>query len=415
MMKHKCIGKADIACITILALLILVMSVLACPFASHATESSENGSDPDFHIYLAFGQSNMTGVGEIEAQDMICDDDYLVMCTIDSFQSEYFSETRTLGNWYKAVPPLSEPLYGHLGVADYFGRSLLEKKKTTDPDIRVGILVVSVAGAGIRMFDKEAYTDYYRSLPPEAQGALLPIMEEYGGNPYQRLIECAKEAQKAGVIKGIILHQGEGDLLVPGWADEVEKIYNDIITDLELDDPIPLVAGEVRNGTGFTDANLAINPLAFRNDHFHVVSAKDLTDNCQNEGDVHFTSEEYRALGKRYAEKMLEAEGAPGAGVDIHAGEYAVKNITTGMSYLTLDEAFQNADAGRHNDLELLRDTGLTNGSILNGKDVTLDLKGYSVDLKGHNLMNYGDLTIVNTGENARDHYFTIDRILKGL
>ena len=33
----------------------------------------------------------------------------------------------------------------------------------------------------------------------------------YGNNPYRRLKELAVEAQKAGVIKGILLHQGESN------------------------------------------------------------------------------------------------------------------------------------------------------------------------------------------------------------
>ena len=33
----------------------------------------------------------------------------------------------------------------------------------------------------------------------------------YSGNPYQHLVEMAKLAQKDGVIKGILLHQGESN------------------------------------------------------------------------------------------------------------------------------------------------------------------------------------------------------------
>ncbi len=48
-----------------------------------------DGPDPDFHIYLAFGQSNMTGAAAIEEQDLECDDDLLMMCTYGDFQGDH--------------------------------------------------------------------------------------------------------------------------------------------------------------------------------------------------------------------------------------------------------------------------------------------------------------------------------------
>ena len=39
-------------------------------FFSFLFSISNSEPDPNFHIYLAFGQSNMEGQGEIEAQDL---------------------------------------------------------------------------------------------------------------------------------------------------------------------------------------------------------------------------------------------------------------------------------------------------------------------------------------------------------
>ena len=39
--------------------------------------------DQNFHIYLAFGQSNMEGFGIIEAQDQQCDERFKMMAAID--------------------------------------------------------------------------------------------------------------------------------------------------------------------------------------------------------------------------------------------------------------------------------------------------------------------------------------------
>ena len=38
------------------------------------------------------------------------------------------------------------------------------------------------------------------------------IINEYGGNPYTRLVQLARLAKYDGVIKGILLHQGESNV-----------------------------------------------------------------------------------------------------------------------------------------------------------------------------------------------------------
>jgi hypothetical protein len=57
--------------------------------------------DPNFYIFLCFGQSNMEGAGRIEAQDKTVDDRFQVLEAVDAP-----SLGRSKGNWYPAVPPL---------------------------------------------------------------------------------------------------------------------------------------------------------------------------------------------------------------------------------------------------------------------------------------------------------------------
>jgi hypothetical protein len=47
------------------------------------------------------------------------------------------------------------------------------------------------------------------------------IVNDYGGNPYQYLIDMAKQAQKYGVIKGVLLHQGESNSGDKEWPNKV--------------------------------------------------------------------------------------------------------------------------------------------------------------------------------------------------
>ena len=48
-------------------------------------------------------------------------------------------------------------------------------------------------------------------LPDGVSSERVYIIRAYGGNPYARLVEMGKLAQQSGVIKGILLHQGESN------------------------------------------------------------------------------------------------------------------------------------------------------------------------------------------------------------
>ena len=72
------------------------------------------------------------------------------------------------------------------------------------------------------------------------------IVKGYGGNPYQYLVEMAKVAQKDGVIKGILLHQGESNAGDKEWPKKVKGVYDNLIKDLNLKpEEVPLLAGEL--------------------------------------------------------------------------------------------------------------------------------------------------------------------------
>ena len=82
--------------------------------------------DPNFHIYLCFGQSNMEGNARIEPQDREnLNTRFKMMAAVD------FKRTgREKGKWYVAVPPLCRENNG-LTPADYFGRTMVEKTPTS--------------------------------------------------------------------------------------------------------------------------------------------------------------------------------------------------------------------------------------------------------------------------------------------
>ena len=257
--------------------------------------------DPNFHIYLAFGQSNMEGQGPIEAQDSTVDSRFQVLWSADDGSCH---QDVSEGEWIDAVPPLSHCKGAGLSPADYFGRTMVEKM---DSNIRVGIVNVSVAGCSIQLFDKDDYLTYVEKK--KNVNWMIQRINTYGGNPYGRLIEMAKKAQEDGVIKGIIFHQGETDAGVSEWPSMVKKVYDNIIKDLGLGDDIPFLAGEVLRSGLSSGANQNIAKLPPQSKNFYVISSEGFNQALGDGQNVHFTSQEYRDFGKRYAQKMIEVLG----------------------------------------------------------------------------------------------------------
>jgi len=249
--------------------------------------------DPNFHIYLAFGQSNMEGQGTIESKDKTVDPRFQMLSTIDDFNG------RKLGTWNDAIPPLANK-HGGLGPSDYFGRTLVEK---LDPQIKVGVVVVAVAGCSIVLFDPPVSDSYWSSQA----GWFMDIVRDYGGDPYQRLVDMAKKAKEDGVIKGIIFHQGETDEGDKDWPNKVKKVYDRLVKDVGLDENMPLFAGEVPYNGSSKGTNTNIRQLPNKSKNFYLVSAEGLNDLDMMR--IHFSSQGYRDFGKRYAEKVMEVLG----------------------------------------------------------------------------------------------------------
>ena len=270
------------------------MAKLSLGVCLMAAASTFAAPDPNFHIYLAFGQSNMEGQGNIEQQDKTVDKRFQMMATVDNCNG------RKLGTWNDAIPPLAN-CSGKLGPADYFGRTMVEK---TPEGIKIGVVVVAVAGCDIGLFLKDKYTSY-----TGGQSWYTERVNAYGGNPYGRLIEMAKKAQEDGVIKGIIFHQGETNAGSQSWPGDVKKVYDNIISDLGLGDNIPFLAGEVLRSGVSSGANSNVAKLPQQSKNFYVVSSEGFNQALGDGQNVHFTSQEYRDFGKRYAEKMLEVLG----------------------------------------------------------------------------------------------------------
>ena len=256
------------------------------------------GFDPNFHIYLCFGQSNMEGNAAIEGKDRVgVDPRFMMMAAVDMPSSK-----RKKGEWYTAYPPLCRDYTG-LTPADYFGREMVAH---LPENIKVGVINVAVGGASIDLFDQDKCADYIKK---EADW-FKNYCSEYGNDPYKVLVTMAKKAQQNGVIKGILLHQGCTNNGQKDWPVRVKRIYVRLLHDLGLnEEETPLLIGELLSQEqggicwGHNNVIAKTHPVI---PNSYVVSSKD----CPGASDgLHFTAEGYRMIGKRYAEKMLELLG----------------------------------------------------------------------------------------------------------
>lgn len=240
----------------------------------------------------------MEGFPGIQVQDQgPVDERFQMLAAVD-----FPKQGRTNGNWYPAVRPLSRPGAG-LGPADYFGRTLVSN---LPPQFRIGVVNVSIGGCKIELFGAETYRAYAATAPHWMTNTIAT----YGGNPYQHLVAQARRAQQDGVIRGILLHQGESNTNDREWPNKVKSVYENLLKDLDLKAAaVPLLAGEVVGADQqgqCASMNRIIRDLPKTIPTAHVVTSA----GCEALPDrLHFTAAGYRELGKRYAEIMLPLLG----------------------------------------------------------------------------------------------------------
>jgi len=289
--------------------------------------------DKNFHVYLCFGQSNMVGYlgppigsdGSSGNTDWVTANGYnnppanfKVMAAANDDRNPY---NRIKGEWYPAIPPLCRGSTG-LSPADFLGRTIAAA--AADRNITVGVIVIAVDGCAINLFskDKDEFKTYIRAQEDWMRGQAAAYVDPGIGDtipttdfttedyPYKRLADLARRARKSGVIKGIIMHQGESGIAGGVYNTAVRKIYNDLCEDLEITPgSLPFLAGQA---VGNSNSNIRSIPDAFTdipNTAFVIPSDGCLgwnpgsTDSNQQ---IHFSLAGYEELGKRYGRKILE-------------------------------------------------------------------------------------------------------------
>lgn len=265
------------------AAIILPATVMAAP-------------DPNFHIYLALGQSNMQGAAPVQEQDRT------LHPRVQVLQSENCSQfSERYGQWRAPFQPLircpTSP--GGLGPGDSFARTMAD---AAGENVTIGIVGGAYGGAAIEYFLKDC-ASHNACTPPYGAIGGAPNNGNSGG--YVWVLDLARRAQEVGVIKGIIFHQGESNSGQATWLNRVNQYVTDLRNDLGLDpQEVPFIAGELPYTGCCIGHNQLVRQIPQYVENGHWVSADG---GLGDRGDaLHWDSAAVREMGLRYAAKMLE-------------------------------------------------------------------------------------------------------------
>lgn len=262
---------------------------------------SKPAPEPQKIFFLAIGQSNMVGKGEVSAEDTIVSPRFLNLASTENAD-------RQIGEWRVARPGNCRPGYdyqNYVSLTDHFGKTLLEYLPETDS---VGVLQVGVDGCPMRLFDPDQYQGFVDSCQMDWMNGQL---DAYDRKPYERLITLAKKAQTEGwVIRGILVHQGETDAYSDYWPVETNRVYQNLLNVLGLSaENVPLIAGEAI-GIDQNGVCAHCNPTIDRLHDFVPTGWTISAYGCEKGPDnLHFSAAGYHRLGRRYAIKWLQLNG----------------------------------------------------------------------------------------------------------
>jgi len=262
--------------VLLFALGMVVFTFCAKPDQDHDNSNINLDSrDPNFHLYLLIGQSNMAGRGVLDAEYKSISHPKVLMLNKDN-------------EWLLASHPLhfDKPKMVAVGPGLAFGIDMAK----ANPSVKIGLIPCAVGGTAIESWE------------PSVQDQ---VTKAY---PYNDAIFRLQTAMKSGVIKGIIWHQGEANSSLEKSAAYLDKLEL-LIGRLRIvagDKNLPFVAGELgryRDSYKFINDKLQLLPGKVPNTA--LASSEGLT----HKGDgTHFDAASATELGKRFATQMIRLQ-----------------------------------------------------------------------------------------------------------
>ncbi len=241
-------------------------------FMISLNKTGEQKIDPNFHLYILMGQSNMAGRGPIT----------------DEFKDEGNPNLFMLNQqneWVLAKNPVhfDKPKAAGVGPGLAFGIDMAN----ANPSIKIGLIPCAVGGTSIEKWKPGAYDESTKTHPYD--DALLRI----------------RAALKSGVIKGVIWHQGESNSAVkkaPLYLAQLDSLITRIRK--EVGNPkLPFVVGELgryRDNYQLINTELAKVPSKI------PFTALATSEGLVHKGDsTHFDGLSANLLGHRFAKQMI--------------------------------------------------------------------------------------------------------------
>jgi hypothetical protein len=229
-----------------------------------------------FHLFLLVGQSNMAGRGEVEEQDKTPDQRVLM------FNKEE--------QWVPAMDPMhwDKPVAG-VGL----GRSFAKAVVAARPGVTVGLIPCAVGGSPIDAWQPGFFYEPTKS------------------HPWDDAMRRAKAALPAGVLKGILWHQGESDsseALAPGYEAKLHDLIARMRRELGAE-KVPFIVGQLGRfeGAPWKEPRVVVDRVHRELPKKVKLTAFVSAEGLKDKGDqVHFDSASYRELGRRYAAVYLK-------------------------------------------------------------------------------------------------------------
>lgn len=263
-------------------LLLLAAAVFGNESGLRADEAPTLPGRDHFHLFLLVGQSNMAGRGIVEEQDRVVHPRVLTLTKSNT--------------WAPAVDPIHfDKRVAGVCLGRTFGIELAE----ADPSVTIGLIPCAVGGSPISSWETGGYHDQTKT------------------HPYDDAIARARVAMRAGVLKGILWHQGESDSSAkkaPLYEEKLHALIARFRTELETPQ-VPFVAGQLgifeeRPWNEFRkQVDAAHRALPEKVSFAAFVPSDGLTPNADL---VHFDAASLREFGRRYAAAYQRlAGGAP--------------------------------------------------------------------------------------------------------
>ena len=263
-----------------LTFLLLIMSVAS---ATWAQPDSCARPDPNFHLYLLMGQSNMAGRGVITDSPKALNHNRVYMLN-------------ARGEWVPARHPVHFDKPTVIGVGP--GLSFGVQMALANPNVRIGLVPCAVGGTGIDRWQPGAYDEATKT------------------HPYDDAVQRIENARQCGVVKGMLWHQGESDSNPDGAVAYLPKLAQLIerVRGLTGQSALPVVVGELGQYKEiYRLINVKLPKLPALVPHTAVATSEGLT----HKGDqTHFDGASAHEYGHRYAKRMLALQAvqtvAPG-------------------------------------------------------------------------------------------------------